>query len=112
AMISAFSVALLAMIFEMPGIAQSSLGTEKELLSIQKQWADARVKPDIAYLERLYAKEFRVQTMNGSVATRAEDIAMFKEGRIKPEFVRDRDMSVSIYGDTAVVTGIENVAGA
>jgi ketosteroid isomerase-like protein len=49
--------------------------------------------------------------MDGAVATRAEDIAMFKEGRIKPEFVRDQDMNVSIYGDVAVVTGVENVGG-
>jgi ketosteroid isomerase-like protein len=95
----------------MSAMAQSPGAAEKELLSIQKQWADARVKPDIAYLEHLYAKEFRVQDIRGDVNSREDDIAMFREHRITPQFVRDEDMNVRVYGETAVVTGIENVGG-
>lgn len=109
--ICAAGVAVLGLIFLMPSVAQSPGETERELLAIQKQWADARVKPDIAYLERLYAKEFRVHTMYGSVASREDDIAMFREGKIKPDFVRDEDMNVSVYGEVGIVTGIENVGG-
>jgi ketosteroid isomerase-like protein len=36
---------------------------------------------------------------------------MFRQGLIKPQFVRDAEMNVSIYGHVAVVTGIENVGG-
>src|SRR5262245_16496872 len=82
-----------------PSVAQSPGAAETELLGIQKQWADARVKPDIAYLEHLYAKEFRVQDIFGAVDSREDDISMFREGRIKPEFVRDEEMKVSVYGD-------------
>jgi ketosteroid isomerase-like protein len=91
------------------GFAQSS--AESELLTIQREWAEARVKPDIAYLERLYAKEFRVHNITGEVSSREEDIAMFRERRIEPDFVRDRDMKVSVHGESAVVTGVENVGG-
>jgi hypothetical protein len=80
----AAGVGVLGLIFLMPSVAQPPGETERELLAIQKQWADARVKPDIAYLERLYAKEFRVHTMYGSVASREDDIAMFREGKISP----------------------------
>jgi ketosteroid isomerase-like protein len=108
----ATAVGVLGVVFLAPGIAQSLDETEKDrIVTIQKEWADARVKPDIAYLERLYAKEFRVQTMTGAVASREDDIAIFREGRIRPDFVRDEDLNVSIYGEVAVVTGIENVAG-
>jgi ketosteroid isomerase-like protein len=107
----AASVAVLAFIVQIPTMAQSPGDAKENLITIQKQWADARVKPDIAYLERLYAKEFRVHTMDGAVASRADDIAMFKEGRIKPDFVRDEDMNVSVYGEVGIVTGIENVGG-
>jgi ketosteroid isomerase-like protein len=109
-----FLAAIGALVFAFvdPIQAQSADETAKaQILTIQKQWADARVKPDIAYLERLYAKEFRVHPINGAVASREDDIAMFREGRIKPEFVRDEAMDVSIYGIVAVVTGIENVGG-
>ena len=107
----AASVAVLAFIVQLPTMAQAPSGAKENLITIQKEWADARVKPDIAYLERLYAKEFRVHTMDGAVASRADDIAMFKEGRIKPDFVRDEDMNVAVYGEVGIVTGIENVGG-
>ena len=104
-------VAIASLIPPIPGVAQSSNEAEKELLLIQKPWADARVKLDIAYLEHLYAKEFRVQDIFGAVDSREDDISMFREGRIKPEFVRDEEMKVSVYGESAVVTGIEKVGG-
>ena len=93
--------------------AQSPGEMEKQqILTIQKEWAQARVAPpNIAYLERLYAKEFRVQTIGGAVASREDDIRMFKQGLIKPQFVRDEEVNISIYGQVAVVTGIENVGG-
>jgi ketosteroid isomerase-like protein len=95
----------------LPTVAQSAGEAEEQLLTIQKQWAEARVKADIGYLERLYAKEFRVQDINGDVNSREDDIAMFREHRIAPQFVRDEGMSVAVYGETAVVTGIERVGG-
>jgi len=49
--------------------------------------------------------------MTGAVASREDDIAMFREGRIRPDFIRDEDLNVSIYDEVALVTGIENVAG-
>jgi len=101
----------LALTLSVPGFSQSTSEAEKELLTIQEEWAEARVKPDIAYLEQLYAKEFRVQNIAGAVNSREDDISMFREGRIKPQYVRDVDLNVTLYGETAVVTGIENVGG-
>lgn len=107
----AAAMGVLALTFLVPGNARSPEDARKELLTIQKEWADARVKGDVAYLERLYAQELRIQTMAGTVASREDDIAMFRERRIQPEYVRDEDMQVSLYGQVALVTGIENVAG-
>jgi ketosteroid isomerase-like protein len=109
-----YFVAIGALVFAFFGPIQAQPADETaktRILTIQKEWADARVTADIAYLEHLYAKEFRVQDINGAVASREDDIAMFREGRIKPQFVRDEAMDVSIYGIVAVVTGIENVGG-
>ena len=91
--------------------------TEKDLLGLQDKWAAARIKGDIAFLERFYAQDLRLQVMDGSVVERKDDIAMFDRVRrgdpntIKPEYIRDVDMKVSDYGDTAVVTGKENLKG-
>lgn len=105
------AIGLLELMILASSWAQSSGETEKALLKIQDEWATARVKRDVPYLERLYAKEFRVQSMNGSVVERDDDIANFASGALKPEYVKDEDMKASVYGDTAIVTGIEKMGG-
>jgi ketosteroid isomerase-like protein len=107
----AAAIGLSGLIVLLPSCAHSRGETEKELIRIQNEWAAARVKPDVPYLENLYAKEFRIQAMNGTVVERDADIAKFATGALKPDYVKDEDMKVSVYGDTAVVTGIENVGG-
>ena len=91
--------------------------TEKELLAFHDQWAEARIKGDVAFLERFYAPEFYIQNMNGHVVQRKDDIALFDRVRrgdketIKPQYIKDEGMKVSVYGDTAFVTGVENLKG-
>lgn len=90
---------------------------ESELRTLHEQWAAARIAGDVAFLERFYAEELRLQVMNGSVVSRAQDIALFdRVGRgdadvIRPQYIHDDDVTVSLYGDTAVVTGVENLKG-
>jgi hypothetical protein len=92
-------------------LAQSRVEPEKELIRIQNEWATARIKGDVDFLEHLYAKEFRITSMNGSVVTRDDDIGVFRSGEMKPESIVDEDMKVSVYDNTAIVTGVENVKG-
>jgi ketosteroid isomerase-like protein len=89
----------------------SSPSPEAELTALMNQWAQARVDADIAFLECFYGAELRLNQMNGGVASRAEDIAAFANGMIKPEYVRDTELSVNVYGDAAIVTGHESVKG-
>ena len=107
----AFAVGISLVMISPSSSAQSKGKIEKDLLNIQEQWAAARVARDVPYLERLYAKELRIQVMNGTVVERDADIANFATGDLKPDYVKDEDMRVSVYGKTAIVTGIENVAG-
>lgn len=104
------------------GCAQQVAGhdpssTEAELLALHEQWAAARVNGDVAFLERFYGQELRLQVADGSVVARNDDIALFnRAGKsdlevVKAEYIRDVDMKVTSYGDTAVVTGVENVKG-
>ena len=85
--------------------------TIKELLDLQHQWADARVRRDVAFLEKFYAQEFRITSMNGAVVSRSEDIGVFASGDMRPESVIDEDMEVLIYDEVAVITGLEKVRG-
>ncbi|HJU38188.1 MAG TPA: nuclear transport factor 2 family protein, partial [Tahibacter sp.] len=91
--------------------AQSPGPAEAELIGLQNAWAAARIDGDTAFLEKLYAKEFRIVNAGGGVVGRDADIALFATRTIRPEYIRDEDMRVSRYGDTALVTGVEKLKG-
>lgn len=99
---SATVIASLWLALIAPSQTQSPGETEKELLGIQDEWAAARVGRDVPYLERLYAREFRMHSMNGSVVSRQADIAAFASGELKPDLVQDQDMEVSVHQSTQV----------
>jgi ketosteroid isomerase-like protein len=107
----AVAIAVLSLVMLMPGWAQSAGEIEKELVRLQNEWAAARVARDVDFLERLYAREFRITAMNGTIVERDDDIARFASGALKPESIIDEDLKVSVYGDVAVVTGRENMRG-
>ena len=91
--------------------AQSPGPAETELIGLQHAWAAARVDGDTAFLEKLYAKEFRITNAGGGVVERDADIALLATRTIRPEYIRDDDMRVSRYGDIALVTGVEKLKG-
>ena len=84
---------------------------EQTFLKLQHDWAEARKHADMPFLENFYAKEFTVGDMTGGESTRAQDLAMFSSGDLKPSVIEDSEMHVSIYGETAMVTGLEHLEG-
>lgn len=95
-----------------PAFAQkASEKVEKELIKLQNEWGDARIRGDVQFLEKLYAKEFRVVGINGSEISRAADIDNFASGALKPEMIKHEEVKVSVYGGVAIVTGIEKLRG-
>jgi hypothetical protein len=78
--------------------SQSGTTNEKTFILLQHDWAEARKKSDMAFLENFYASEFTVGNMNGFESSRAEDLAMFSSGDMKPAIITDSEMKVTIYG--------------
>jgi ketosteroid isomerase-like protein len=103
--------ALLALVFALRGVAQTATDTEKELIAIEDEWRTARMKGDVAFLERLYGKDLRITGTDGSVIDRTTDIAGFASGAIKPESIERSDMRISVYGDAAIVIGRDDLKG-
>lgn len=93
-----------------PAMTQTGNRTA-EVTKVILDWAQARVKGDAAFLERFYAPDLEIGQMQGGLVNRNDDIALFAAKQIKPEFIRDTDISVRLYGNTAVVTCIENLKG-
>jgi len=63
-------------------------------VQIQNQWAQARMHADIVFLEKFYAKEFTVGTIDGAEVSREEDIAKFASGDLKPTVINDDEIKV------------------
>ena len=84
---------------------------EQQIVRLEQAWREARIRGDTAFLDSLYAKEFRVQGTNGKVISREADIAGFASGDIRPEVIDAEEMNVALYGDVAVVTGLDRLKG-
>lgn len=107
------TLGMLAVLLLVTGLTASAqpAAPEAQITKLITEWADARVKGDVGFLEKFYAAELRIGQMNGGFVSRKDDIALFAERRIKPEYIRDTDVKVSIYGETAVVTCTESLKG-
>ena len=104
------AVVLILVLTFSSAIAQP-IANEQTFLKLQHDWAEARKNADMRFLENFYAKEFTVGSMTGGESTRAQDLAMFSSGDLKPAVIEDSEMHVSIYGETAMVTGLEHLEG-
>lgn len=91
--------------------SQEPMAGEQTFVNLQHDWAEARKSADMHFLESFYVKEFTAGIMSGGDNSRAQDLAMFSSGDLKPTVIADRAMHVYIYGETAMVTGIEHLEG-
>src|SRR5262249_26491683 len=79
---------------------------EDEIRAAEKQWNDARVKADVATLERLLDRDWTVTHGDGTINTRAEYLGDLKSGARKFfADVTEGQLTVRLYGDTAVASG-------
>lgn len=91
--------------------ASQSKASDAKLLKLQQDWAVARKTADMTFLNHFYAEEFTVGVMDGGESSRAQDLAMFSSGDLKPSVIEDTEMHVNIYGEAAMVTGLEHLEG-
>jgi ketosteroid isomerase-like protein len=91
--------------------AQTPDTIQDEITKSEDAWRHARIAGDVAFLDRFYASEGRIQGMDGKVQSRADDIALFASGKIKPKFIDHGPLDIATYGETAVVTGVDHLGG-
>ena len=87
--------------------AQSSTNpAEAAVLTVERQWNDARAHNDIATLSRILLDDWTVTHANGATDTKATYLADLKSGaRQFSGDVTERDLTVRFFGDTAIVAG-------
>ena len=91
--------------------AQTTDAARQEITTAEEAWRQARIDGDVGFLELFYAKEGRLQGIDGKLQSREADIDIFRTGKIKPKFINHGPIDITVYGNTAVVTGVDHLGG-
>ncbi len=88
-----------------PPSTASPENVEQALMKIEQEWGDAMTKHDMVALDRILGDDHSVITKDGSVLTKAQEMANYKSEASSNELFDFEPMKVRVFGDTAVVTG-------
>ena len=80
---------------------------EADLIQLERDIGQANIRRDKAFFERVEADEFIFTDSGGGLTTKAEDVSSLDKpaGDFKLVSYDVDEVKVSVYGDTAVVTG-------
>jgi len=89
------------------GAGQSGTNNvEREIHEMERQWNEARAKADVSTLDRILVDDWTVTHGDGTTETKAKYLGDLKSGARKfTGGVTERDVTVRVYGDTAVAAG-------
>ena len=78
---------------------------EQTLIKIQHEWAEARLKRDSSFPQRIEADDFTVVWFDGGIVNKEEDLKSYESlDTVFTDFKID-DLKVRFYGDMAIVVG-------
>ena len=85
--------------------AQRQVDLEKKLAGLEQELVAATPKGDVAFLDRVLAKEYRLTGPDGAVTDKKAELQKAKAGNPAYEPIAATDLQVNVYGDAAVLTG-------
>lgn len=80
---------------------------QQVITQIEHDWGKALVKRDQAVIDRITAPDWTMTAPDGFLQTKAEVDAEMKSGAVKFESFKIEELKVRVYGDTAIVHGLE-----
>lgn len=83
----------------------------REVRQLEDEIAEAVVRRDLAFVERVWADEFVYTGIRGERKSKADILAELKAGELQFELMRFDDVRVQVYGDAAVATGRATTKG-
>jgi ketosteroid isomerase-like protein len=84
---------------------------EKELLRLEKEFADAIIKNDPVAIGRIVADDWIIIDANGGIIDQARFLAVITSGDLTHEMMESDDIRVRVYRKTAVVTALTRTKG-
>ena len=85
--------------------------SEKELLRVEKEFAEAIVKNDLEGIERLVADDWIIIGPDGEIVERARFFEVIESGDMTHDTMESEDFRMRVYADSAVVIGITRTKG-
>jgi ketosteroid isomerase-like protein len=89
--------------------SDSSVFSESDALKVAQEWAMFVSQADVAGLQKLLSDNYVHIHATGLVESKAQFIEALKNGSRKYDPIKLEDLSVRIFGSTAVVTGKFNL---
>jgi ketosteroid isomerase-like protein len=108
---SLIAVGLLVVVCSGVVQAQTPNSAEQDVLRLERALNEAFLKKDRATYERMLADDYVYIHSNGSVTNKTEEIAETMSPDQKWTASKLENLKVRIYGDVAVVTGIQTLTG-
>lgn len=84
--------------------AEQKGNDEQAIRQLLNEISAALGRADTAALDRIYADDYTLVNESGVLTTKAPRLAAIKSGELKYESVGFDEVSVRLYGDTAVAT--------
>ena len=82
-----------------------------ELMRIEKTSGEALIRNDVEAFGSVLAADWKIVTTAGTLMTRAELLETMKSGKLKFESYEVDQLDVRVYGDAAVVVGVDKAEG-
>jgi len=100
---------LLAVILTAASLGWGQAGkVEQTVMQMERDWAQALVRADVATMDRILADDWFGQGPPGGSSNKAAALADLKSGDPKYDAVTVGEMKVRVFGDVAVVTGTQD----
>jgi len=84
---------------------------ETEIAALDTEYQAAVETNDAATMDRILADDFVLVTGMGKVYTKDDLLEEARSGRVDYEYQRDREQTVRVWGDTAVITALLEAKG-
>ena len=94
-----------------PSFAQNGDPQATKLMVLEHLWNEAQVQRDSRALEGMIADHFINTEYDGEISDRQKFLADIADPEYQPTSMNLRDMQVSLYKDTAIITGVYHAKG-
>jgi ketosteroid isomerase-like protein len=84
---------------------------QEELLKLENEIARAIANNDVDALDGILADDWIIVDPDGGIIDKARFLGVIKSGALSHELMESTDMTVRLYGNTAVVTGLTTTKG-